>query len=92
MINYRKALELKSLGLSINSIAGLLGCKWDTVQRAFCRMENVWGDLEAVPPDLTSLQIADMVLSKTRFSVDDGFLQPDWEQEEEENSTETLLS
>jgi hypothetical protein len=57
-------------------------------------MENVWGDLEAVLPDLTSLQIADMVLSKTRFSVDDGFLQPDCEQEEEEeeNSTETLLS
>lgn len=79
MIDYKKLLELKKLGVSNNSIAKKLGCKWDTVTRVISRCNTVWGDWEEVPSDLTSEQILDRIYSDTRFHMDEEYLQPDSE-------------
>lgn len=78
MLDYKSIIRLKKLGLSHGAIAARLGCKWESVQRIVTRCENEWGDLCAVPEDLTNEEIAD-TLFQTRKSVDTDYFQPDCE-------------
>ena len=78
MVDYKKLLELKKRGLSGNSIARTLGCKWDTVQRVITRCENYWGDLDSIPEGISNADIADAIFIN-RFKTDEDYLQPDCE-------------
>lgn len=78
MVDYRKILQLREQGASVNAIAHLLGCKWKTVDRVLSRCESVWGDIAEVPKNLSNEQIADNIFTN-RYSVDQSFLQPDCE-------------
>lgn len=78
MLDYRRMLLLKKQGASMNTIARLMGCKWDTVKRVLSRCEDEWDSLEDIPKDLSNEQIADKIFV-SRFRTDEGYLQPDSE-------------
>lgn len=78
MVDYRKILQLGEQSASVNAIANTLACKWKTVDRIISRCESVWGDVSAVPKDLSNEQIADNIFAN-RYQVNSSYLQPDSE-------------
>lgn len=77
MLDYRKVAELYSRGASINAIAHIVNCKWETVNLAIRRMGEKWGSLEDIPHDLDNNGIK-LAILKTRKTADPNYLQPDF--------------
>ena len=57
MLDYRKMMHLYERGASKNNLATIFGCKWETVDRAITRINEMWGDCDSIPSDMTNDQI-----------------------------------
>ena len=77
MLDYRKMMHLYERGASKNNLATIFGCKWETVDRAITRINEMWGDCDSIPSDLTNDQIRRLIIRPTR-ERDEDYLWPDF--------------
>jgi len=77
MLDYKKMLQLKVQGASINSIANTMCCKWETVNRTVTRCQQLFGSLEEAK-DLSNEEIASTIFIRQK-KIDTSYLQPDSE-------------
>ena len=77
MLDYRKMMHLHERGASKNNLATIFGFKWKTVDRVITRINEMWGDCDSIPSDLTNDQIRRLIIRPT-IERDEDYLWPDF--------------
>lgn len=78
MTDYQQILMLCRSGMGTNPIARTLGYKWETVERAISKCEEIWGTIYEVPEDLSNEELG-KVLNRPSRHADPGYLPLDCE-------------
>jgi len=78
-VDYAKVVKLLKQGKSINSIASLCSCKWETVSRIRERCLEVWDDISLIPSDISSDALKESINCQKGSVADENILQPDTE-------------